>query len=160
MEGAGPALMTEWFELWTTKFGVSVQNWSVPLWSNQHFMLPRLIKGGTGSPENLQVKNNNGSFLTQTIFTCSKLTKQTIEQGVNFEHILTPCSSAPIVNFEQVISGWVVALHVTGRWTLSIESDHEVKKFLITIWEKTRLSSVWPTGHEWLVDVRLAILDH
>ena len=83
----GPALMTEWFELWTTKFGVSVQNWSVPLWSNQHFMLPRLIKGGTGSPENLQVKNNNGSFLTQTIFTCSKLTKQTIEQGVNFEHI-------------------------------------------------------------------------
>ena len=33
---------------------------------------------------------------------------------VNFEHILTPCSSVSIVNFEHVIAGWVCS--VPRRW--------------------------------------------
>ena len=40
----------------------------------------------------------------QPTFTCSKLTIETLEQGV--KHIFTPCSSVSIVNFEHVIAGW------------------------------------------------------
>ena len=45
---------------------------------------------------------------------CSKLTIKTSERRhsgvfiVNFEHILIPCSSVSIVNFEQVNAGWEV----------------------------------------------------
>ena len=34
---------------------------------------------------------------------------------VNFEHISSPCSSACIVNFEQVNAGWDVLLKLTIR---------------------------------------------
>ena len=67
---------------------------------------------------------------TQTAFTCSKLTIETLEQGVkcvrkltietwerrqwchshvfivNCRTYFTPCSSVSIVNFEHVIAGW------------------------------------------------------
>ena len=71
------------------------------------------------------------AYITQSAFTCSKLTIETLEQRceicskltiktpkrrqrrcfgvfiVNFKHISHFCSSAFIVNFEYVIAGWV-----------------------------------------------------
>ena len=50
----------------------------------------------------------------QPAFTCSKLTILTLEQGVKnvqSSGIVTyfaPCSSVSIVNFEHIISGWVI----------------------------------------------------
>ena len=50
---------------------------------------------------------------TQWAFTCSKLTMETLEQGVKYVYLLTlniyftPCSSVSIVNFEQVLADWV-----------------------------------------------------
>ena len=54
-------------------------------------------------------------------FNCSKLTIETLKQGVKYvkslllkhqndanETYFTPCSSASIVNFKHVITGWVV----------------------------------------------------
>ena len=43
--------------------------------------------------------------LTQPAFTCSKLTVETLGQGVKY---VTPCSSVSIVNFEHVITGWAL----------------------------------------------------
>ena len=37
-------------------------------------------------------------------FTCSKLSTETLKQGV--KTYLAPCSSVSIVNFEQAIAGW------------------------------------------------------
>ena len=45
--------------------------------------------------------------VSQPAITCSKLTIETIEQGVKHVQSLTPCASVSIVNFEQVIAGWV-----------------------------------------------------
>ena len=69
--------------------------------------------------------------LTQSVFTCSKLTIETLQKRceicskltiktlvsllltlngvfiVNFEHISHLCSSVSVVNFEHVIAGWV-----------------------------------------------------
>ena len=41
----------------------------------------------------------------QPAFTCSKLTIETLEQGVKY------CSSVSIVNFEQVNPGWIFAIY-------------------------------------------------
>ena len=53
----------------------------------------------------------------QTAITCSKLTIETLEQGVKyfvfvaiFEHF-RPCSSVSIFNLEQVNAGWVRSVH-------------------------------------------------
>ena len=40
------------------------------------------------------------------IITCSKLTIETVEQGVTY---FTPCPSVSTVNFEQVNAGWMSA---------------------------------------------------
>ena len=45
----------------------------------------------------------------QLAFTCYKLTKETLEQGVNIFHTL---SSVPIVNFEQVNADWEMAFNL------------------------------------------------
>ena len=42
-------------------------------------------------------------ILSQPAFTCTKLTIETLEQGVKY---FTPCSSVSIVNFEHAIAGW------------------------------------------------------
>ena len=77
-----------------------------------------------------QTKHQNTAARTQLAFTCSKLTIETVEQRceicskltiklpkrrqwfggfiVNFEDISHLCSSVPNVNFEHVISGWVL----------------------------------------------------
>ena len=47
--------------------------------------------------------------LNQSAFTCTKLKMETLEQCFNFEHILTPYSSVSIVNFENVIAGWIIS---------------------------------------------------
>ena len=50
--------------------------------------------------------------MSKPAITCSKLTKETLEQGVksaftvNFEHISQPSSRVSIVNFEQINAGW------------------------------------------------------
>ena len=43
----------------------------------------------------------------QSAFTCSKLTTETLEQGVKYVQSFTPCSSVSIVNFEKVNADWV-----------------------------------------------------
>ena len=43
---------------------------------------------------------------SQSAFTCTKFTMETLEQRVNFEHISTPRSSVSVVNFEHEIAGW------------------------------------------------------
>ena len=43
---------------------------------------------------------------TQPAITCSKLTIETLEQGVKLWTCFTPCSIVSIVNFEHVIAGW------------------------------------------------------
>ena len=64
--------------------------------------------------------HEQGLFITQPAFTCSKLTIETLEQRCeicskltiktpnifNFEHISHLCSSVSIVSFEHVIAGW------------------------------------------------------
>ena len=48
---------------------------------------------------------------TQPAITCSKLTIETLEQGVNLEHIyFTPCTSFSIFNFEKKNAGWQISL--------------------------------------------------
>ena len=45
----------------------------------------------------------------QSAITCSKLTIETLDQGVKYVKLttsFTSCSSVSIVNFEQVNSGW------------------------------------------------------
>ena len=45
----------------------------------------------------------------QSAITCSKLTVETLDQGVKYVKLttsFTSCSSVSIVNFEQVNSGW------------------------------------------------------
>ena len=42
--------------------------------------------------------------MTQSAFTCSKLTTEILEQGVKYAQ--SPCSSVSIVNFKQVNAGW------------------------------------------------------
>ena len=52
---------------------------------------------------------NRFRAVTQPAFTCSKLTKGTLEQGmfkVNIKYIAKPCSSVSIVNFKHGIAGW------------------------------------------------------
>ena len=73
---------------------------------------------------------------SQPVFTCSKLTTETLEQRceicskltiktpkrrqwrrfgvfiVNFEHISHLCSSVSIVNFEHIIAGWACYMNV------------------------------------------------
>ena len=44
-------------------------------------------------------------MLSQSAFTCSKLTTETLEQGV--KHVQN-CSSVSVVNFEHVIASWDV----------------------------------------------------
>ena len=68
-------------------------------------------------------------MLTQSTFTYSKLTVETLEQSceicskliVNFEHISHPCSSASVFNFEQVNAGWV------QLWTKHLEQSKEIR---------------------------------
>ena len=49
-----------------------------------------------------------GINCTQLAITCSKLTIETLEEGVKYvQRYFTPCSSVSIVNFEQVNAGWV-----------------------------------------------------
>ena len=49
---------------------------------------------------------SNVSVLSQPAITCSKLTIETLEQGVKF---VQSCCSVSIVNFEQVNAGWDLA---------------------------------------------------
>ena len=44
-------------------------------------------------------------MLSQSAFTCSKLTTETLEQGVKY---VQNCSSVSVVNFEHVIASWNV----------------------------------------------------
>ena len=46
------------------------------------------------------------AYVPQPAIACSKLTIETLELGASFEHILTPCSSPSVVNFEQVYADW------------------------------------------------------
>ena len=48
-----------------------------------------------------------GYVPTEQKFTCSKLTIETLEQGVKYVHVFSPCSGVSIVNFEHVIAGWL-----------------------------------------------------
>ena len=48
-----------------------------------------------------------GESPTQPVFTCLKLTIETLEQGVKYVQSL-PCPSVSTVNFEQVNAGWEV----------------------------------------------------
>ena len=41
--------------------------------------------------------------------TCSKLTIETLGQGVQYVQYFTPCPSVSIVNFEQVNADWDIA---------------------------------------------------
>ena len=61
----------------------------------QYWVIQHLLKMHSWSYQGLQ----NPS---QPAITCSKLTIETIEQGVKYT-----CSSVSIVNFEQVNAGWV-----------------------------------------------------
>ena len=45
--------------------------------------------------------------ISQSAFTCSKLTIETLGQGVKYWTYCTPCPSVSIVNFEHVIAIWV-----------------------------------------------------
>ena len=63
-------------------------------------------KGTLGSKGLKINKKAREQCSSQPAFTCSKLTIETLQQGVNFEHILTLCSSVSIVNFEHVIASW------------------------------------------------------
>ena len=52
-------------------------------------------------------------MFAQPAIPCLKLTIETLEQGLAIYLMLTlniPCSSVPLVNFEQVNAGWVTAL--------------------------------------------------
>ena len=45
---------------------------------------------------------------SQLVFTCSKLTIETLEQGVKYVQLTI--NSVSVVNFEHVIAGWVMFL--------------------------------------------------
>ena len=67
------------------------------------------------------------SEVTQPAFTCSKLTTETLEQGVK----LTPSSTLCIVNFEQVNAGWECTLNYT--MTTKVRRHwHQVVYLLLT----------------------------
>ena len=51
---------------------------------------------------NIQAVKSAVVYRSQPAITCSKLTIESLEQGVKY----VPCSSVSIVNFEQVNAGW------------------------------------------------------
>ena len=74
------------------------------------------------------LKNRNYHLaLTQPAFTCSKLTVETLGQGVKY---VTPCSTVSIVNFEHVIiTGWALnspEMNSTCNFSLSKLYSHSL----------------------------------
>ena len=47
--------------------------------------------------------------LAQPAVTCSKLTKETLEQGVALSYF-TPCFSSSVVNSKQINTGWGISV--------------------------------------------------
>ena len=87
----------------------------------------------------------------QLVFTCSKLTIETLEQRckicskltINFEHSSHLCSSVSIFNFEHVIAGLVyfvlpwgaLPININGRWMTHLHRIEEISTLISLLWE-------------------------
>ena len=87
----------------------------------------------------------------QLVFTCSKLTIETLEQRckicskltINFEHSSHLCFSVSIFNFEHVIAGLVyfvlswgaLPININGRWMTHLHRIEEISTLISLLWE-------------------------